>query len=134
MSLRSRYSGCATGAGALSLVEVMVAVIVLTVVVTGAVAFMTSGRTKVVWAGQHRVAAQIGMERIERARAVGYSSLDYDSVSTTVDGTQYDWQLSASEYLADPADSNSAYKRIEVNVSWTGTGDDSVTLHTAVSP
>lgn len=134
MSFRPRYSGRATGAGALSLVEVLVAVVVLTVVVTGAVAFMTSGRKKVVWAGQHRVAAQIAMERIERARAAAYDSLNYDYGDTTVADTRYDWSLYAVESLADPGDTDSTYKLVEVSVSWTGNGNEPVVLHSAISP
>lgn len=134
MSLRSQYSGRATSADALSLVEVLVAVTVLTVVVTGAVAFMTGGRTKVISSGQRRVAARIGMERLERLRAIDYSALEYDSGDTTVDGVQYDWCIYASEYLADPGDSTSAYKRLEVHVNWTGASDEEVILYSAISP
>jgi len=124
----------ATGTRALSLVEVLVAVLILTIVVAGGVAFATSGRKRVVLSGQHRAAAQIAMERIERARALGYDSVDYDYGAVTLDGTQYEWHFYAFQTTADPGDSESVYKTLEVWVMWPGCGSDAVVLYSAMSP
>ena len=127
-------SGCATGTRALSLVEVLVAALILTIVVAGGVAFATSGRKRVLLSGQERTAAKIAIERIERARAQDYDSVDYDYGVITLDGTPYEWSLYAFQTTADPGDSDSVYKEIEVHVTWPGSGNDAVVLHSAISP
>jgi len=128
------HSRMAAGTRALSLVEVLVACLILAIVVTGGVAFSTSGRTRVLRSGQQRAASQIAMERLERARAEGYDNVDYDCGAVTLDGTEYEWHLYAFPATADPADSESTYKVLEVWVSWPGSGNDSVVLYSALSP
>lgn len=135
MNIGRRQIRNATGAAGMTLVEVLVAVLILTIVVWGAVAFMVSGRTRVELSNQERVAAQIGMEQIERARAAGYSAVEsYDTGSESVNSVVYTWTLTSVPTLADPADANSVYKEVEINVSWSTGTLQSVTLHTGISP
>ncbi len=135
MNIGRRQIRNATGAAGMTLVEVLVAVLILTIVVWGAVAFMVSGRTRVELSNQERVAAQIGMEQIERARAAGYGAVgSYDTGTESVNSLVYTWTLTAVPTLADPADANSVYKEVEVNVSWSTGTLQSVTLHTGISP
>jgi Tfp pilus assembly protein PilV len=117
----------------MTLVEVLVAVVVLTTVVWGAVAFAANGRTRVELASQERAASQIAMEQLERARAAGYASVDYESGSTTLGGTPYSWSLYAWETLADPGDANSTYKQVEITVYWHTAGGQYVTMQTAIT-
>ena len=56
-------------AGQASLIEVVIAVAILTIVVWGMVGFLTGGRVMVERTGQSVVAAQIAEERIDRTRA-----------------------------------------------------------------
>ena len=118
----------------MTLVEVLGAVTILTVVVWGAVAFMMHGRVRVEVANQERVAAQIAIERLERARAGGYSSISYDYGAVTVNSTPYSWSLYSRTKLADPDDAQSTFKEIEISVSWPNDGGRSVTMTTAIAP
>lgn len=134
MRLTSQRNRRATRCHAMTLVEVMVAVTVLTVVVWGTVASMVSGRTRVEWAAKQRTAAQIALERLERARAVGFAALADSSGNLFVDGTQYSWVLTVAASLADPVDTDSTYKEVEVSVDWPTSQGQAVVFRTAVAP
>jgi type II secretory pathway pseudopilin PulG len=118
----------------MTLVEVMVAITILTTVVWGAVAFATSGRTRVELANQERVAAQIALEQLERARGAGYDALDYDYGVVTINNTPYTWSLYAQEALADPGDADSTFKQVEVAVYWPVAGGQTFAMNTAIAP
>jgi len=134
MRLTSQRNRQAKRCQAMTLVEVIVAVTVLTVVVWGAVAFMVSGRTRVEWATKQRTAAQIALERLERARAAGFVALADNSGNLFVDGTQYSWVLTVASSLADPVDMDSTYKKVEVSVDWPTSQGQAVVFRTAVAP
>ena len=118
----------------MTVVEVLVAVTVVTVVLFGAVAFLVNGRTRVELAGKQRTASQVAADRIERARALGYDGVKDDEGNVELDGTTYTWTLTVATALADPADSKSTYKIVEVSVDWPTSGNDPVVLRTAMSP
>ncbi len=130
-SRQLRHAASDTG---MTILEVLMAVLILTTVIWGALAFMLGGRTRVELANQDRVAAQVAMEQLERARAGSYDSLNYDGGSMAVDGIAYDWILFATPSLADPNDSDSIYKTVEVTVYCVGGGGQVITLHSAISP
>ncbi len=125
----------------MTLVEVLVAALIFTVVIVGSVAFSVNGRVEVERAGKLRTACQIAAERLERARHAGYASLvdgDGDGLvekgSIVVDGTSFNWTLTAVAALADAADNQSAYKHVEVTVDWPTSQRGAVVLRSAVAP
>jgi len=118
----------------LSLIEVMVAVIVLGVVVIGAVAFLVAGRSTVERAAQQRTATQIANERLEIARAAGYAAVADDSGSVEMAGITYTWSLTVAAEPADPADAGSTYKLMEVTVNSPMSGSDPVVIRSAIAP
>ena len=120
--------------GGLTLVEVMVAIIVLAVAVIGAAAFLAAGSRTVARASQQRTAAQVAHMRLEAARAGGYPALANSSGAETVDGMVYTWEIVVVTTLADPADAGSAYKRMTATVDWPVSGDDPVIVESAMAP
>ena len=118
----------------MTLIEVLMAALILAVVVFGAVAFMMSGRSTVERAGKERMAVEIASERLERARAGGYDAIAAGEDEIVVDGTTYTWTLAVSEVRADPADPGSLCKHVEVTVDWPTSQGRAVVLRTAVSP
>jgi len=118
----------------MSLIEVMTAMVILAFVLTGAVAFVVSGRNMVEYAAKQRTAAQIGMERLEHARNTGYGAVANASDTLLLDGTSYTWTLTVTNAQADPADAGSSYKILEMSVDWPTSRNDPVVLRTAMSP
>ena len=129
--MRVKRRGCDE---AITLVELMVTVVILTAVVFGTVAFIVSGRTTVERAGQDRAAVQLATERLDRARAGGYDALAGGQGTVYMEGTTYTWIITVTTARADPADSNSIYKRAEITVDWPTSRGRPVMLRTAVSP
>jgi len=118
----------------MTLVEVMVAAMVLFVVVWGTVAFLVSARTTVERAGQERTAAEIAADQLERARAAGYGALTNGTANVVLDGTSYTWTLTVATAQADPADGNSVYKSIDMSVDWLTSSGRPVVVRTSMSP
>jgi len=124
----------AAGRSGLTLVEVLVAVVVLAIVVIGTAAFLAHGRGAVECAAQRRTATQVANERKEMARSAGYAALADGSGLTTVDGVQYNWTVEVTVAQADPGDAGSFYKRLVITVDWPTSGSDPVVLSSALGP
>jgi len=124
----------ATARRGMTLIEVLVAVTILTVLVWGTVAFLTNCRVSVERANQRRAAAQVAIAQLEEARAVPYAALDDDSGTTALNGTSYTWSLDVTETQADPADPNSLYKEMTVTVEWANDAGAPVVVASARAP
>ena len=118
---------------AMTLVEVMLAVVIIAIVMTGAVAFLVSGRGAVEYAAKQRTAGEIGTEQLERARALPYATLANDEGTLDLDGTTYTWTLTVTDDVADPGDTGSAYKILEASTDWPTSKNRPVVLRTAVA-
>ena len=118
----------------MTLVEVMLAVVILAIVMTGAVAFLASGRGIVEYSAKQRTAGEIGMEQLERARVLPYALLADDGGTLDLDGTTYTWTLTVTNDVADPSDPGSAYKILEASTDWPTSKSNPVVLRTAVTP
>jgi len=118
----------------ITLVEVMVALIVLAVVVIGAAAFFAAGRGTIEESAQRRTAAQVGQQQLEIARAGGYEALADAEGTATVDGVEYSWTLTVTGALADPGDAESGYKQMCMVVDWPRSRGSPVTIETAMAP
>ena len=117
-----------------TLVEIMVAIVILAVLVIGATAFLHTGRSSVRTAECRRTAAQVANERKELAHGLGYAAVSAGDGIVTVDSVQYRWLTTVTPVLADPDDPGSTYKRVDIRVTWEGANADWVYVTTAVSP
>jgi Tfp pilus assembly protein PilV len=129
--LRSRVK---TPAAGMTMVEVMMAVLILFVVFWGTIAFVTSGRVRAVHSGQCRTAVQLASERLEIARGQGYAGVQAGAGTVDLDGSNYTWTVSVANAIADPYDANSAYRTVEVTVDWPTSLGETVTLRSAIAP
>jgi len=122
-----------SGSG-VTLVEVMVALLVLAVIAIGAAAFYSTGRVAIQESAQRRTAAHIARRQLELARAAGYTALADGEGTTTADDVEYSWTLTVAAVLADPADGDSVYKRMRMVVDWPQSRGVPVTVETAMTP
>jgi hypothetical protein len=116
-----------------SLVEVMVAVTILTIVVWEMVGFLAGGRVLVERTGEGIIATQIGEEHIDRTRDVAYSSVANSNGTELVGGITYTWVLTVTTAQADPSDVNSTFKQVGVKVTWPTAPSASAILSTAIA-
>lgn len=128
-----RVAGKAIPLRGMTLVEVMIAVLILFVVVWGTIAFVTAGRVRAVHSGQRRAAAQLAAERLEIARGEGYSGVQAGTGEVTLDATEYTWTVTVANAIADPVDADSRYKAVEVEVDWPTSNGDIVVLRSAIA-
>ena len=116
-----------------SLTEVIVAVTILTIVVWGMVGFLMNGRVLVERTGQGVIAAQVAEEHIDRTRDLAYASIASSNGTETVGGILYTWVLTVTSAQADPADANSAFKQVQVKVTWPTAPNATAVLSTAIA-
>jgi type II secretory pathway pseudopilin PulG len=121
-----------THVAAMTVAEVLVAATILSIVVAGVVAFVIHARVTVERAAQKRTAAKIATERLEYARAGGYDALSNDAGNVIVESTAYTWTLTVTTALADPADSGSVYKQLQISVDWPTSDGGAVSACTAM--
>ena len=119
--------------GAMTLVEVAIAVLILGIVAVGSVAFFIHARVAVEQAANRRTATQIAKERLERARNAGYSAIANAKSEVVVDGMTYSWALNVTDALGEPGDSGSDYKILDVTVEWIGSRNEPVLVRTGMS-
>ena len=112
---------------------ILIAVLILGIVAVGSVAFFLHARVAVEQAANRRTATQIAAERLERARSAGYGAVANAKSEVTVDGMTYSWALNVTDALAEPGDSGSAYKILDVTVEWIGSRNEPVLVHTGMS-
>ena len=115
-----------------SLIEVVVAVTILTIVVWGMVGFLAGGRVMVERSGQGVIAGQVAAERVDRTRDLAYANVVSSNGSETVGGVLYTWVLTVTGAQADPADANSAYKQVGVKVTWPTAAGGAAQLSSAI--
>ena len=122
----SRHSG----ERGVTMVEVVVAMIILATAVFGAVACISNGRIFVERAAQQRAAAHVALARIEAVRTLDAPA--DDSGTVTLDGTTFSWTLDVTSLTSDPADENSLYRQLSVTVSWSNDGNNPVLITSAM--
>jgi len=111
-----------TAEAGFSLLEVMIAGVILILVFWGLAQFYTRGRTHVDFEEDRRKATAVGQERIEEARRWTYGyleSLDGTVVDTamTVDGQDYTVSLAVNPG-DEPAPPNDDISVVKVGVIW----------------
>jgi Tfp pilus assembly protein PilV len=132
-ALSWRPASQAGARGGHTLLEALVAVVVLSIVVFGAIAFMQTSALTVDKAMLLRTATQVAQDRLERTKALAYANMVNMSGTTVVAAQDYNWSITVTTSLADPGDAGSSFKTIHCSVTCAGTGQV-VLVRTAAAP
>lgn len=113
-----------------TLVEVMVAIVIFTIVMVGGFVCFFYGRIHISHAYHQRMALEITKEKVEKCKAFGYNNvLTEPATSIPLGGIQFSRSLSVVEQT-----SNGTYKKLTVTTGWQdGGGSDSVQLITIIA-
>ncbi len=113
---------------AFTLIEVMVAILIVTIVVAGGSFLFVMGRGQIAQQKRYRVATQLAAQKLEELKATVYASIVSDSNSTSLEGISYTIDTTV-------VDVNSSYKTSTVTVSWEQADTThNVSLVTIISP
>jgi prepilin-type N-terminal cleavage/methylation domain-containing protein len=116
---------------AFTLIEVMVAILIVTIVVAGGSSLFITGRNQVSLQKHYRAATQLAAQRLEELKAVSYGSIAAgdDSNSISLEDVSY----TRSTHTVVHA--NPSYKEVTVTVSWQqGHLGRNVSLVTLIAP
>jgi prepilin-type N-terminal cleavage/methylation domain-containing protein len=112
-----------------SLVEIMIAVIISTIVMLGGSFFFVSSTNQINLRRQYRVASQLASQKIEELKAVDYDTVAIGVVEDSV--TLKNSSYSRSVLVQDLG----SYKEITVNINWGPAGQmHDVSLVTLIAP
>lgn len=98
-------------AAALTLIEVMTAVLIVTIVIAGGSFLFVMGRNQVSLQKHYRVASQLAAQKLEKLKACDYAGVVCDSNSDSLEGVSYTTNTTV-------VDVNSSYKEVTVTVGW----------------
>jgi prepilin-type N-terminal cleavage/methylation domain-containing protein len=119
--------------GGFTLIEVMAAVLIVTIVIAGGSFLFVAGRGQVALQKQYRAAAQLASQKLEELKAGTYASIAVgtttDTNSPVLEGVSYGRSVNVVNA--------GLYKHVTVTVSWLqGTGHNSrnVTMVTCIAP
>ena len=102
-----------------TLVEVMVAILIFTIVMLGGLVFFFYGRTYISQSNHERMALELTKEKIELWKADDYSHIaNQNESSISLGGTQF----SRSTSVVERTGTGGVYKEITVTTSWQQTG------------
>ena len=113
----------------MTIVEVMVAILILTMVMLGCSALFISGRSHINAREHYRVALQLATQKLEDLKAGNYDDIQqYEpQESLSVKGASY--------YRSTNAQDHVLYKEVQVDVQWTRGGQlHNVSLVTFIAP
>jgi Tfp pilus assembly protein PilV len=124
MTIKRRKS-----AAAVTLIEVMVAVLIVTIVMIGGSLLFVTGRSQINQQKHRRAAVQLAAQKLEELKAG-----DYDAI--TIGDTEESLSLEDLSYSRSThAEDASSYKDVTVTVSWGPTGNEhNVSLVTSIAP
>lgn len=119
------------GKKGVTLVEVMVAIIIFTIVMLGGFVFFFYGRSHISLSNHQRMALELTKEKIEICKASGYASVqDQNESSISLGGIQFSRNTSVVERTG----SGGIYKEVIVATSWLERGNlDDVELSTIIA-
>ncbi len=115
-------------AAALTLIEVMVAVLIVTIVIIGGSFLFVTGRDQISRWERYRVASQLAAQKLEELKADDYYSIVVGDTeeSLSLENVSY----SRSIHTEDAG----SYKEVTVTVSWGPSNEHSVDLVTCIAP
>ena len=112
-----------------SLVEVMVAVLIFTIVIAGGSFLFVTGRSQISLRGHYRVALQLAAQKLEELKADNYD--DIEEGETEESFSLEDLSYSRTTETEDVG----LYKKVDVGVDWQQLGKQhSVSLTTFIAP
>ncbi len=123
MTVRGRRYAAAT-----TLVEVALAIVIVTIVVVGCSMLFASARGQIHRQKNLRSAAQLAAQQLENLKAGSYDSITDSNTpeSVPLDGVTYTRNTNV-------VDANS-YKTVTVTVGWGGDNEPNVSLVTIIAP
>lgn len=112
-----------------TLIEVMIAALIFSIVVIGGFALFTSGRSQIALRKHHRVAAQLAAQRLEELKAGSYNDILVGKTEEAI--SLEDFSYSRTIATEDVG----LYKKVEVTVHWDEMSKQRpVTLVTFIAP
>jgi type II secretory pathway pseudopilin PulG len=115
---------------AFTLIEVVTAVLVITIVIAGAAFIFAMGRGQIARQKHYRAATQLAAQKLEQLKVA-----DYNSVVTSgpEDINNLDIDYTRNTHVNN--DPNATYKVVRVTVSWEqGNDEPNVSLVTCIAP
>ena len=115
-------------AAATTIVEVALAIVIVTIVVVGCSMLFASARGQIYRQKNLRVATQLAAQQLENLKADSYSSITDSNTpeSVTLGGVTYTRSTNV-------VDANS-HKTVTVTVGWVGDNEPNVSLVTIIAP
>jgi len=125
-----------------SLVEVMIALMIIALVMLGGGMFFFYGRVTIIREAHRRAALLVASQILEELKAADYDGIsDTPAVPVDVDNLSeesnpYPTMVTEVEYVDDddPTDSDQDYKKVTVIVNWHDGTSNSVSLTTLIAP
>lgn len=116
-------------AAAVTLIEVMVAVLIATIVIIGGSLLFVTGRSQINQQKHHRAAIQLAAQKLEELKADNYDDIVEGDTEESL--SLEDLSYSRSTHTEDAG----SYKEVTVTVSWGLTGNEhNVSLVTSIAP
>jgi prepilin-type N-terminal cleavage/methylation domain-containing protein len=115
-------------AAAFTLIEVMTAILIVTIVIAGGSFLFVMGRNQVNLQKHYRVASQLAAQKLEELKAGAYGSIPADETESI--------PLEELSYTrsTNTTDANS-YKEVTVTVSWGPAGNEhNISMVTCIAP
>jgi Tfp pilus assembly protein PilV len=115
---------------AFTLIEVMTAILIVVIVITGSSFLFITGRSQISLQKHYRAATQLATQKLEALKAGNYGSI---AVGTTTDGPIASDDISYSRSVNTV--SAGSYKVVTVTVSWLqGNKSRNVSIVTCIAP
>jgi type II secretory pathway pseudopilin PulG len=115
-------------AAALTLIEVMVSVLIVTIVIIGGSFLFVTGRDQINLRKHYRVATQLAAQKLEELKAGDYYSIVVGDTeeSLSLENLSYNRSIHTTD--------TGSYKEVTVTVSWGPSNEHSVDLVTCIAP
>lgn len=114
-----------------SLVEAVVAILVLSIIILGSSFLFVSGQGYIDMRGRHRIAAELAAQKLEELKAGNYNDI---AEGETEESFSLD-DLPYTRSVATETRDGGLYKKVQVTVSWQQMGKQrNVSLDTFIAP
>ncbi|MCJ7654544.1 MAG: type II secretion system GspH family protein [Dehalococcoidia bacterium] len=114
---------------AFTLIEVMAAVLIVTIVIAGGSFLFVTGRGQINLQKHYRVATLLAAQKLEELKAGPYGNIVCDSNSDSLEGVSYTTQSTVV------VNTSPSYKEVTVTVGWLqGNNSRNVSMVTCIAP
>jgi Tfp pilus assembly protein PilV len=114
-------------AAALTLIEVMVSVLIVTIVIIGGSFLFVTGRSQISTQKHYRVATQLAAQKLEELKAGNYNDVVTEEPNAVpLEDVSYNRSVLAEDL--------GSYKRVTVTIIWGPSNEHSVDLVTCIAP